>query len=71
MDSSGSKPTSQAEQLAQQAQQGRSSFIGEYLYFLKHNKKWWMLPLAVVLLAFGVLMVLSATGAAPFIYTLF
>lgn len=70
MDTSGNKP-SQAQQLADQARQGRSSFFGEYLYFLKHNKKWWMLPLAVILLGFGVLMVLSATGAAPFIYTLF
>jgi len=49
----------------------RRSFFSEYLYLLKNNKKWWMLPLVVVLLGFGVLMVLSSTGAAPFIYTLF
>jgi len=70
METSGNK-SSQAQQLSDQARQGRSSFFAEYLYFLKHNKKWWMLPLAVILLGFGVLMVLSATGAAPFIYTLF
>lgn len=56
---------------AQAGSEERSSFVSEYLYLLKNNKKWWMLPLAVVLLGFGVLMVLSATGAAPFIYTLF
>ena len=49
----------------------RPSFISEYLYFLKTSRKWWMLPLIVLLLGFGVLMVLSSTGAAPFIYTLF
>ncbi len=49
----------------------RASFVSDYLYFLKNNKKWWMLPLLIVLLGFGTLMVLSATGAAPFIYTLF
>ncbi len=71
MNVSENRPSSRADELARQAAQGRSSFIGEYLYFLKQNKKWWMLPLAVLLLGFGVLMVLSSTGAAPFIYTLF
>jgi hypothetical protein len=38
---------------------------------LRHNKKYWMIPLIVILLAFGVLLILGATSAAPFIYTLF
>jgi hypothetical protein len=39
---------------------------------MKHNKKWWLLPLLVTLLAFGLLIFLSSgTGLAPFIYTLF
>lgn len=37
--------------------------------FLRHNKKWWLLPILIVLLLFGVLIFLSGTGAAPFIYT--
>jgi hypothetical protein len=61
----------QTSQFAQQSGGKRSSFISEYLYLLKQNKKWWMLPLLVILLGFGLLMVLSSTGAAPFIYTLF
>ena len=44
---------------------------GEIFAFLRHNKKWWLLPIIVVLLAFGVLVILGSTGAAPFIYTLF
>ena len=47
------------------------SLAGEIFAFLRHNKKWWLLPIIVVLLAFGVLVVLGSTGAAPFIYTLF
>jgi len=39
--------------------------------FLLHNKKWWMLPIFLVLLAIGILAALSATPLAPFIYTLF
>jgi hypothetical protein len=41
------------------------------MYFLKTSKKWWLLPIVVVLVVFGVLVFLSGTAAAPFIYTLF
>jgi hypothetical protein len=43
----------------------------ELLDLLKHNKKWWLLPIIVALALVGILIALSATGAAPFIYTLF
>jgi hypothetical protein len=43
----------------------------EILDMLKHNKKWWLIPILVVLLLFGALLVLGTTSAAPFIYTLF
>ncbi len=45
------------------------TLLGEFLDFLRHNKKWWLLPILFVLLLFGVLIFLSGTGAAPFIYT--
>jgi hypothetical protein len=51
--------------------QERPSFIAEFWEFLRQNKKWWLTPIAVVLLLFGALMILSSTAAAPFIYTLF
>lgn len=63
--------SSQAEEFAKHGSLKRNSFISEYLYLVKNNKKWWMLPLLVLLLGFGALMILSSTGAAPFIYTLF
>jgi hypothetical protein len=47
------------------------SAIGELWLFLRDNKKWWLLPILVVLLLFALLVVLSGTGAAPFIYTMF
>jgi hypothetical protein len=43
----------------------------EIVLMLKQNKKYWMIPLLIVLLIFGVLLILGATSAAPFIYTLF
>lgn len=44
----------------------------EYLEFLRSQKKWWVLPIAVVLLALGAIIVLTQGSAlAPFIYALF
>ncbi|HYJ34017.1 MAG TPA: DUF5989 family protein [Candidatus Binatia bacterium] len=47
------------------------NLFGEVWAFLGHNKKWWLLPLIVVLVLVGALIVLSTTAVAPFIYTLF
>jgi len=47
-------------------------FLKDLWGFLKSRKKFWLLPLITVLLAFGVLIVLASGSAiAPFIYTLF
>ncbi|UCH83736.1 MAG: hypothetical protein JSW50_15010 [Candidatus Latescibacterota bacterium] len=47
-------------------------FLKDLWGFLKVRKKFWMLPLILILLLFGVLIVLtSGTAIAPFIYTLF
>jgi len=47
-------------------------FLKEFCNFLKVRKKYWLLPILVVLVLFGVLIVLSqGTAVAPFIYTIF
>jgi Family of unknown function (DUF5989) len=47
-------------------------FLKDLWGFLKNRKKFWLLPLIAILLAFGVLIVLASGSAiAPFIYTLF
>ena len=47
-------------------------FIKEFIEFLKERKKYWLLPIIIVLALFGVLIVLSQGSAvAPFIYTIF
>ena len=53
------------------ASSGGTGFFSELWSFLSHNKKWWLLPIVVMLLIFGALVLLSGTGLAPFIYTLF
>ena len=39
--------------------------------FLRERKKWWLLPMIVMLLLIGILILSSGTAVAPFIYTLF
>lgn len=47
-------------------------FLKDLWGFLKHRKKFWLLPLITILLGFGVIIVLAGGSAiAPFIYTLF
>jgi hypothetical protein len=47
-------------------------FLKEFLDFIKVRKKYWLLPILIVLVLFGALIVLSqGTAVAPFIYTIF
>ena len=47
-------------------------FLKEFFDFLKVRKKYWLIPILLVLAMFGALIVLSQGSAiAPFIYTIF
>jgi hypothetical protein len=47
-------------------------FIAEFWVFLRVRKKYWLLPVIVMMAVFGGLVVLSQGSAvAPFIYTIF
>lgn len=51
---------------------GKLSILVEFLQFLKYRKKWWLIPIVVLLVLLGALLVLSEGSVlAPFIYTLF
>lgn len=53
------------------AESQSESLVTEFWAFLAQNKKWWLLPIMIVMLLLGTLILLSGTAAAPFIYTLF
>jgi hypothetical protein len=51
---------------------GKLSTSGELLFYLWQAKRWWLLPVVVVLLAFGLIVAIGQSSAlAPIIYTLF
>jgi hypothetical protein len=52
------------------ADEADPGLLAEFWDFLLHNKKWWLTPIVLVLLLMGVLVMLSGSAAAPFIYTL-
>jgi hypothetical protein len=49
-----------------------ASLAREFWQFLKVRKKWWLLPIMVVMVLVGALLVFAQGSAlAPFIYTIF
>jgi competence protein ComGC len=49
-----------------------SEFVAELWAFMKERKKFWLLPIVLVLMLFSVLIVFTQGSAlAPFVYTLF
>lgn len=65
------KHSSSRDAFVEHASKARAGFVGEFVEFLAHNKKWWLTPIILALLLVGALIVLGGTAAAPFIYTLF
>jgi len=50
----------------------RFAIMGELLTFLWVRRLWWMIPMVVVLLVFGLLIIFTQSSAlAPFLYPLF
>ena len=59
-----------AADFASHAEQAQPGILAEFWDFFIHNKKWWITPIIVVLLLMGLLILLSGTSVAPFIYTI-
>jgi len=50
----------------------RLEIVREVILFLHERKKWWLAPIIIFLVLFGIILVISQSSAiAPFIYTLF
>lgn len=66
-----SKSPKEKNEFEKLGEEEQLSLISEFVFFIRENKAWWMIPILLVLGLVGVLVALSSTGAAPFIYTLF
>ncbi|MGI9471518.1 MAG: DUF5989 family protein [Rubripirellula sp.] len=61
----------QKNEFEEAGEQQQLSLVQEFVVFITENKKWWLIPILLVLGMVGLLVMLGSTGAAPFIYTLF
>lgn len=66
----GEIPVNEFEEEASSQQSGGGLPL-ELWHFLRQSRKRWLLPILLVMFIFGLLVFLSGTAAAPFIYTLF
>lgn len=60
-----------AVSFAQAAEEEQPGLLREFAEFLIESKAWWLTPIIIVLLLVGLLVVLSGSVVAPFIYPIF
>lgn len=58
-------------EFGREAEAPQRGVVSEFFSFILHNKKWWLTPIILILVAVGLLAVLGGSGVAPFIYSLF
>lgn len=61
----------EAVSFAQAAEEEQPGLLREFVEFLIESKAWWLTPIIIVLLLVGLLVVLSGSVVAPFIYPIF
>ena len=57
------------DEFLQAASKEERGLLAEFVAFMAENKVWWLAPILIVFLLLGVLLVLGATGVAPFLYS--
>jgi hypothetical protein len=60
-----------SNEFLQKSQGGSDNLFSEMFGFLRHSKKWWLMPIVLGLVLVGILIVLGGTAVAPFIYATF
>ena len=64
-------PSEEQNEFEQAGNEKPMTLVQQFTIFITENKKWWLIPILLVFGLIGLLVTLGATGAAPFIYTLF
>ncbi len=55
----------------QEANKKPDSLLEEFGYLIRHERKWWLIPLLLSIAVIGLAVMLTSSSVAPFIYTLF
>ena len=70
----GERQSEQGGEFKRELKQPQIGFVAEMTgltHYLLTNKRWWLLPIFFLLLLASFVVILSGTGVAPFIYSLF
>jgi hypothetical protein len=67
----GEDPERECESAERMSRRAAPGVWRELFALLRENRKWWLIPAVLVLMAAGALLLLAGSGAAPLIYTLF
>ncbi len=59
--------TPRSDELEREANRGQPGLVAEFFQFLLHEKKWWLIPIVLMLLILSLIVVLAGT-VGPFIY---
>ena len=62
------KPQDDSSDFLEQSEEPEIGLVSEFIEFLFDNKKWWIAPIIIVLLIFGLLIIFGGSAFAPFIY---
>jgi len=60
----------QVSEFKAESHRRQTGLVREFFAFLKHNKKWWLTPIVLIILLAGYVIV-SMGGLGPFIYAIF
>ena len=66
-----SQVKSKSQEFEELGRERQASLFEEFFTFIIENKAWWLIPIVAVFSIVGGLLLLTSTGAAPFIYALF
>lgn len=70
-DNSSKNQEDRSSDFQRQAEESQPGLLSEFIYFLRYNKKWWLIPIVVTIALLGLLVFLSSTTALPWIYAIF
>ena len=65
------EPATKPVTFAEAAEEQQPSLLVEFCEFLLESKKWWLTPIIVALMLIGLVIALSSSVVAPFIYPIF
>ena len=60
-----------AKELRELSEARSGGVLAQMWGYIGESRKWWLIPIILMMLLLGIMFVIGGSGAAPFIYTIF